>query len=123
MSNGLHKMISANFDNIGWVPKTAIGKWDLIDVSIPAKQVRVGRVAICIPLCLSRKHAVTTGESKTYDLFAMTNRSRSGHSKMVFLVEKLGLKGQAITTESFEGGGHAHSHTHTAHSTYQREGP
>lgn len=37
MLNGMDKMISGNFDNIGWVPKTAIGKWDLIDVPIPAK--------------------------------------------------------------------------------------
>ena len=37
MFYNFHKMISANFDNIGRVPKTAIGKWDLIDVPIAAK--------------------------------------------------------------------------------------
>jgi hypothetical protein len=37
MSSDFHKMISANFDNVGRVPKTAIGKWDLIDVPIAAK--------------------------------------------------------------------------------------
>jgi hypothetical protein len=37
MLENLDKMISANFDNIGRVPNTAIGKWDLIDVPIAAK--------------------------------------------------------------------------------------
>jgi hypothetical protein len=62
-------------------------------------------------------------KSNAYDLFTLTNSSGRGHPKMMFLVEKLGLKGRTITAESLEGGGHAHSHTHTAHSTYQREGP
>jgi|SRR5216684_283837 len=37
MLDNFHNMISANLDNIGRVPKSAIGKWDLIDVPIPAK--------------------------------------------------------------------------------------
>jgi hypothetical protein len=36
MLNNFDNMISANFDNIGRVPKTAIGKWDQIDVPIAA---------------------------------------------------------------------------------------
>jgi hypothetical protein len=48
---------------------------------------------------ISRKYSSTTdrlGRTGTHDLFALTDRSGRGHPKIVFLVEKLGLKGPLL---------------------------
>ena len=88
--------VRAELDDVCWVSLGASRQRYEIDVPVTAQQVRVGRVAVGVPLRAKVNSADMRNENKAkaYDLFAFRDSCRGHHPKLVLLVKQLSLTKQ-----------------------------